>query len=146
MAAALLVLSGFGAVVADARPGDLLYGLHAMMFNRSRVSDDQIVLSAKANLAKVEQMVCSMGRGRRMRMSWLRSAAPCRPVTDGISRQDLINEVIVLNNKVEARDPDRHAAARLAVQPCGSGFGGKLVDSAGSSRRAADPPDACIGS
>src|SRR5258708_23908201 len=46
VAATLLVLSGFGAVVAEARPGDLLYGLHAMMFNEPRVNDDQVLLSA----------------------------------------------------------------------------------------------------
>ncbi|ETZ96521.1 hypothetical protein I545_6959 [Mycobacterium kansasii 662] len=53
VAATLLALSGFGALVADARPGDTLYGLHAMMFNEPRVSDDPIVLSAKADLAKL---------------------------------------------------------------------------------------------
>ncbi len=57
VAATLLALSGLGAVVADARPGDLLYGLHAMLFNEPRVSEDQIMLSAKADLAKAEQMI-----------------------------------------------------------------------------------------
>ncbi|WP_016810338.1 anti-sigma-D factor RsdA [Mycobacterium tuberculosis] len=92
VAAALLVLSGFGAVVADARPGDLLYGLHAMMFNRSRVSDDQIVLSAKANLAKVEQMI-AQGQWAEAQDELAEVSSTVQAVTDGSRRQDLINEV-----------------------------------------------------
>jgi len=39
VAATLLVLSGFGAVVVEARRGDALYGLHAMFFdNRGSVT------------------------------------------------------------------------------------------------------------
>lgn len=105
VAAALLVLSGFGAVVADARPGDLLYGLHAMMFNRSRVSDDQIVLSAKANLAKVEQMI-AQGQWAEAQDELAEVSSTAQAVTDGSRRQDLINEVNLLNTKVETRDPN----------------------------------------
>src|SRR5208337_2395383 len=36
VAAALLVLSGFGGMVVEARPGDTLYGLHAMFFDQPR--------------------------------------------------------------------------------------------------------------
>lgn len=100
-----LVLSGFGAVVADARPGDLLYGLHAMMFNRSRVSDDQIVLSAKANLAKVEQMI-AQGQWAEAQDELAEVSSTVQAVTDGSRRQDLINEVNLLNTKVETRDPN----------------------------------------
>src|ERR1700741_5490877 len=57
VAATLLVMSGFGAMVVEARPGDTLYGLHAMFFDQPRVNDDQITLSAKADLAKVQQMI-----------------------------------------------------------------------------------------
>src|SRR5947209_10547741 len=48
VAATLLVLSGFGAMVVEARPGDALHGLHAMFFDQPRVNDGQITLSAKA--------------------------------------------------------------------------------------------------
>src|SRR5246500_1884338 len=57
VAATLLVLSGFGAMVVEARPGGTLYGLHAMFFDQPRVNDDQIALCAKADLAKVQQMI-----------------------------------------------------------------------------------------
>ncbi|EFD63559.1 predicted protein [Mycobacterium tuberculosis EAS054] len=121
VAAALLVLSGFGAVVADARPGDLLYGLHAMMFNRSRVSDDQIVLSAKANLAKVEQMI-AQGQWAEAQDELAEVSSTVQAVTDGSRRQDLINEVNLLNTKVETRDPNarcgpaRRPTLRLRVR------------------------------
>ncbi|HWS93721.1 MAG TPA: anti-sigma-D factor RsdA, partial [Mycobacterium sp.] len=39
VAATLLVLSGFGAMVVEARPGDALHGLHAMFFDQPRVND-----------------------------------------------------------------------------------------------------------
>ena len=57
VAATLLVLSGFGAFVAEAHRGDPLYGLHVMFFDAPRVNDDTITLSAKADLAKVQQMI-----------------------------------------------------------------------------------------
>jgi Anti-sigma-D factor RsdA to sigma factor binding region len=57
VAATLLILSGFGAMVVEARPGETLHGLHAMFFDQPRVNDDQITLSAKADLAKVQQMI-----------------------------------------------------------------------------------------
>ncbi|OSC42999.1 anti-sigma-D factor RsdA [Mycobacterium decipiens] len=105
VAATLLVLSGFGAVVADARPGDLLYGLHAMMFNRARVGDDQIVLSAKAELAKVQQMI-AQGQWDQAETQLAEVSSTLQAVNDGSRRQDLIDEVNLLNTKVETRDPN----------------------------------------
>lgn len=105
VAATLLVLSGFGAVVADARPGDLLYGLHAMMFDDSRVSDDEIVLSAKAELARVEQMIAE-GQWAQAQTQLAEVSSSVQAVNDGNRRQGLIDEVNELNTKVEKRDPN----------------------------------------
>lgn len=77
----------------------------AMMFNRSRVSDDQIVLSAKANLAKVEQMI-AQGQWAEAQDELAEVSSTVQAVTDGSRRQDLINEVNLLNTKVETRDPN----------------------------------------
>lgn len=104
VAATLLALSGFGAVVADAKPGDLLYGLHAMMFNEPRVSDDQIVLSAKADLAKVEQMI-AQGQWDQAQTQLAEVSTTLRGVNDGSRRQGLLAEVDQLNTRVEQRDP-----------------------------------------
>ncbi|MCV7199688.1 anti-sigma-D factor RsdA [Mycobacterium angelicum] len=108
VAATLLALSGFGAVVADARPGDALYGLHKMMFDEPRVNDDQIVLSAKADLAKVEQMI-AQGQWSQAQTQLAEVSSTLQAVNDGSRRQDLLAEVNQLNTKVEKRDP--HAAA-----------------------------------
>ncbi|QUR69596.1 anti-sigma-D factor RsdA [Mycobacterium spongiae] len=105
VAATLLLLSGFGAVVADARPGDLLYGLHAMIFDDSHVNDDQIVLSAKAELAKVEQMIAE-GQWDQAETQLAEVSSTVQAVNDGGRRQDLIDEVNQLNTKVEQRDPN----------------------------------------
>ncbi|BBX74741.1 anti-sigma-D factor RsdA [Mycobacterium shinjukuense] len=104
VAAALLLLSGFGAVVADARPGDPLYGLHKMMFTEPRVGDDQIVLSAKAELAKVEQMI-AQGQWDQAQTQLAEVSSTLRAVNDDSRKQNLLDEVNQLNTKVEKRDP-----------------------------------------
>ncbi|QNI05814.1 hypothetical protein GAN17_05535 [Mycobacterium kubicae] len=114
VAASVLLLSGFGAVVADARPGDLLYGLHAMMFNEPRVSDDQIELSAKADLAKVEQMI-AQGQWAQAQTQLAEVSTSVQSVNDGSRRQFLLDEVNQLNTKVEKHDPN--ATAPLAPTP-----------------------------
>ncbi|SON58711.1 Anti-sigma-D factor RsdA [Mycobacterium simulans] len=105
VAATLLALSGFGALVADARPGDALYGLHAMIFNEPRVNDDQILLSAKADLAKVEQMI-AQGQWVQAQTQLAEVSSTLQAVNDGNRRQNLLAEVNQLNTKVEKRDPN----------------------------------------
>jgi hypothetical protein len=117
VAAALLVLSGFGAVVAEARPGETLYGLHAMFFNERRVNDDQIVLSAKADLAKVQQMI-AQGRWDQAHNQLAEVSSTVQSMNDGNRRQDLMDQVNLLNTKVETRDPN---ATRLPGPPPNSG-------------------------
>lgn len=122
VAATLLMLSGFGAVVADARPGDLLYGLHAMMFNEPRVSDDQIELSAKADLAKAEQMI-AQGQWDQAQNQLNEVSSALQSVNDGSRRQGLLDEVNQLNTKVERHDPKASPPASVpnpeAVAPSG---------------------------
>ena len=58
VAAAVLCLGGFGAVVAGAGPGDALYGLRTMLFGEQQVTrDDQVVLAAQTELAEVQQLI-----------------------------------------------------------------------------------------
>lgn len=133
VAATLLVLSGFGAVVGDARPGDLLYGLHAMMFNEPRVSDDQIVLSAKADLAKVEQMI-AQGKWDQAQTQLAEVSSSLQSVNDGGRRQGLLDEVNQLNTKVEKRDPN--ATVRPAAPPTTE----LAVPSVPANSRAPQPP------
>jgi Anti-sigma-D factor RsdA to sigma factor binding region len=105
VAATLLMLSGFGAVVAEARPGDALYGLHAMFFDEPRVNQDQIMLSAKADLAKVQQLI-DKGQWTQAQDQLAEVSSTVQSLDDGAGRHDLMNQVDLLNTRVESRDPN----------------------------------------
>ena len=58
MAAAVLCIGGFGAVVAGSGPGDSLYGLRTMLFGEPNVvRDDQVALAAQTEMAQVQQLI-----------------------------------------------------------------------------------------
>jgi len=118
VAAALLVASGFGAVVVEARPGDALYGLHAMFFDQPRVNDDSIVLSAKADLAKVQQMI-DQGQWDQAHNQLAEVSSTVESVNDGASRHDLEDQVNLLNTRVETRDPNATLPSAAGPAPKG---------------------------
>jgi hypothetical protein len=118
VAAALLVASGFGAVVVEARPGDALYGLHAMFFDQRRVNDDSIVLSAKAELAKVQQMI-DQGQWDQAHSQLAEVSSTVESVNDGASRHDLEDQVNLLNTRVQTRDPNATLPPAAAPAPKG---------------------------
>ena len=118
VAAALLVASGFGAVVVEARPGDALYGLHAMFFDQPRVNDDSIVLSAKADLAKVQQMI-DQGQWDQAHNQLAEVSSTVESVNDGTSRHDLEDQVNLLNTRVETRDPNATRPSAAGPAPKG---------------------------
>jgi hypothetical protein len=105
VAATLMMLSGFGAVVAEARPGETLYGLHAMFFDERHVNEDQITLSAKADLAKVQQMI-DQGQWVQAQNQLAEVSSTVQSLNDDNSRQDLMDQVNLLNTRVESRDPN----------------------------------------
>jgi hypothetical protein len=105
VAATLLMLSGFGAFVADAHRGDPLYGLHVMFFDAPRVNDEQITLSAKAELAKVQQMI-DQGEWAQAQNQLAEVSSTVQSINDGNSRQNLLDEVNLLNTRVESRNPN----------------------------------------
>jgi Anti-sigma-D factor RsdA to sigma factor binding region len=105
VAATLLVLSGFGAMVVEARTGETLYGLHAMFFDQPRVKDSQIELSAKAELAKVQQMI-DQGQWSQAQNQLAEVSSTVQSMNDGNSRNDLLDEVNLLNTRVESRNPN----------------------------------------
>ena len=58
VAAALLCLGGFGAVVYGAGPGDALYGLRTALFGEQQVTrDDQVALAAQTEMQEVQQLI-----------------------------------------------------------------------------------------
>jgi hypothetical protein len=105
VAAALLVLSGFGAVVAGARPGETLYGLHAMFLDEPRVNEDQVMLSARADLVRVQQMI-DQGEWDQAQNQLAAVTSMVQSMNDGETRQNLMNQVNLLNAKVQTRNPN----------------------------------------
>lgn len=105
VAAMLMVLSGFGAMVVEARPGGTLYGLHAMFFDQAHVKDNHIVLSAKADLAKVQELI-DKGQWAQAQNQLNEVSSAVQSIDDGASKHDLMNQVNLLNTKVETRNPN----------------------------------------
>jgi hypothetical protein len=116
VAATLLVLSGFGAMVVEARPGGTLYGLHAMFFDQPRVNEDQVMLSAKADLAKVQQMI-DQGEWTQAQNQLAEVSSTLQSMNDGPGRQDLMDEVNLLNTRVETRNPNATLPASATKPP-----------------------------
>jgi Anti-sigma-D factor RsdA to sigma factor binding region len=105
VAAALLVLSGFGAMVVEARPGGTLYGLHAMFFDQPRVNEKQEMLSAKADLAKVQELI-DRGQWDQAQNQLAAVSSMVQSINDEASKQDLTNQVKLLNTRIETRNPN----------------------------------------
>lgn len=112
VAAALIVLSGFGAMVVEARPGGTLYGLHAMFFDEPQVHGSQEMLAAKADLAKVQESI-DRGQWDQAKNQLTEVSSLVQSIGDPASKQDLTNQLKLLNAKVDARD----ANATLPVAP-----------------------------
>src|ERR1700761_3080008 len=101
----LLLLSGFGAMVVDARPGDTLYGLHAMFFDQPRVSDDQVSLSTKADLLKVQQLI-DEGQWDQAQSQLADVSAAVQTMKQGRPREALLSQLALLNTRVQSHDPN----------------------------------------
>ncbi|EUA07319.1 hypothetical protein I553_0540 [Mycobacterium xenopi 4042] len=106
MAAAVLALGGFGALVGTAHPGDALYGVHTMLFGEPpSVHDDEVELAAKSELAKVQQMI-AQGQWEQAQGKLAAVSDSVQTVNDSNRKQGLIDEVNQLNAKVASRDPN----------------------------------------
>jgi len=116
LAATVLCLGGFGAMVANAHPGDALYGLHTMLFGEPEVSDDQIVLAAKTELDQVQQMIVQ-GQWDQAQDKLAAISNTVQTVNDANRKQDLIDQVKLLNTKVATRDPNATLPPSLLQGP-----------------------------
>lgn len=106
LAAATLVLGGFGALVSGAQPGDTLYGVHtALLGEPPSVHDDRIALTAKTELEQVQQMI-TRGQWDQAHDKLAAVSDHVQTVNDQGRKQDLIDQVNRLNAKVAVRDPN----------------------------------------
>ncbi|HEV7580964.1 MAG TPA: anti-sigma-D factor RsdA [Mycobacterium sp.] len=103
VAATLLVLSGFGAMVVEARPGGTLYGMHSMFFDEA--NQNQTMLSAKADLAKVQQLI-DKGQWTQAEDQLAEVSSTVQSMNDSAGRKDLLDEINLLNVRVDLRDPN----------------------------------------
>jgi hypothetical protein len=113
VAAALIALSGFGAMVVEARPGTPLHGLHAMFFDQPRVHEKQEMLAAKADLAKVQESI-DRGEWDQAKNQLTEVSSLVQSIDDPAAKQDLMNQLKLLNVKVESRNPDATLPAPAA--------------------------------
>ncbi len=104
VAAAVLCLGGFGAVVAGAGPGDALYGLRTMLFGEQQVTrDDQVVLAAKTELAEVQQLI-ERGQWNAAQDKLAAVTTTVATVDDVARKQELVDQWQELSVKVETKD------------------------------------------
>ena len=115
VAAALLCLGGFGAVVYGAGPGDALYGVRASLFGEQQVTrDDQVALAAQTEMQQVQQLI-DQGKWDAAQDKLQTVTSTVQTVEDPQRQQELQQQLNELSAKVETRDPDAIAAARGRV-------------------------------
>ncbi|ULE33751.1 anti-sigma-D factor RsdA [Mycobacterium sp. IDR2000157661] len=105
LAAAVLCLGGFGAVIAGAGPGDALYGLRTMLFGEQQARDDAVVLAAQTQLAEVEQLI-EQGRWEAAQDKLQTVTTTVATVDDNQRKEELVSQWQELTVKVEAKDPE----------------------------------------
>ncbi len=104
MAAAVLCIGGFGAVVAGSGPGDSLYGLRTVLFGEKNVvRDDKVALAAQTEMAQVQQMI-DKGDWDQAQQKLQAVSTQVQSVDDVTTKTDLIQQWNELSVKVGTRD------------------------------------------
>ncbi|TGD86711.1 hypothetical protein BayCH28_15780 [Mycolicibacterium sp. CH28] len=106
VAAGVLAIGGFGAVVAGAGPGDALYGLRTMLFGAPKqVRDDQVTLAAKTEMAQVQQLI-SQGDWQQAQDRLVAVSTQVASVGNEQQKQELLDQWNQLSAKVVQKDPE----------------------------------------
>ena len=115
LAATVLSVGGFVAMMGEAQPGDTLYGVHTRVLGEpASVHDERIARSAQDDLDSVEQMI-TLGQWDEAQDKLASVSDRVQTVKDNDRKQDLVERVNLLNAKVVNRDP--HAKAVPGQQP-----------------------------
>jgi hypothetical protein len=101
IAAAVLCIGGFGAVVAGAGPGDALYGLHTALFGE-QTRTDQVTLASQ-QLAEVQQLI-DQGQWQAAQDNLQAVTTTVATVDDVEQKQELVSQWQQLTVKVDAKD------------------------------------------
>jgi Anti-sigma-D factor RsdA to sigma factor binding region len=106
LAASLLGVGGFVAMMGEAQPGDTLYGMHTMVLGEpASVHDERIASSAQTDLDSVEQMI-TQGQWDKAQDKLAAVSDRVQTVRDNDRKQGLVERVNLLNAKVANRDPN----------------------------------------
>jgi hypothetical protein len=106
VAAALLCLGGFGALIYDAHPGDALYGVRTTLFGESpEVRDARVELAAQTQLTEVQQLI-AQGQWQQAQDKLTAASTTVADVNDAQSKQALTAEMQRLSVQVQQRNPD----------------------------------------
>src|SRR3954449_5971244 len=103
VAAAVLCLGGFGAVVAGAGPGEPLYGLHTMLFGEQKQTRSDQVTLASQQLAEVQQLI-DQGQWAAAQDKLQTLTTTVATVNDVEEKQELVTQWQELTVKVDAKD------------------------------------------
>jgi hypothetical protein len=104
-AAAMLVIGGFGAVIAGSGPGDALYGLRTALFGeQAQTRDDAVILAAQTEMQQVQQLI-EQGDWQGAQEKLQAVTTTVATVDDVEQKQELIAQWQELTVKVEAQDP-----------------------------------------
>ena len=115
LAAALLSVGGFVAIMGEARPGDTLYGVHTRVLGEpASVRDERIARSAQDDMDSVEQMI-TLGQWDQAQDKLDAVSDRVQAVKDNDRKQDLVERVNLLNAKVANHDP--HATTLPSLAP-----------------------------
>jgi hypothetical protein len=103
VAAAVLCIGGFGAVVASSGPGDSLYGLRTALFGE-QTRTDQVTLASQ-QLAEVQQLI-DKGQWQAAQDKLQAVTTTVATVNDVEQKQQLVTQWQDLTVKVDAKDPN----------------------------------------
>jgi anti-sigma-D factor RsdA-like protein len=104
LAAALLSVGGFVAMMGEAKPGDTLYGVHTRVLGEPvSVHDERIARSAQDDLDSVEEMI-ALGQWDQAQHKLASVSDRVQAVKNNDRKQGLVERVNVLNAKVASRD------------------------------------------
>jgi Anti-sigma-D factor RsdA to sigma factor binding region len=137
VAAAVLCLGGFGAVVAGAGPGDALYGLRTMLFGEQQTTRDDAVMLASQQLAEVQQLI-KEGQWDAAQDKLQTLTTTVATVNGVEQKQELANEWRELSVKVDSKDP----AATVPPDAPPATLPEPVVIAPGSSTSTTPPSDA----
>ena len=105
VAAAMLCLGGFGAVVYGAGPGDALYGLRSMLFGESTPTRNEAVALASQQLAQVRQLV-QQGKWDEAQQQLVTLTNTVQTVGDVADQHQLVEQYNTLAVQVIQRNPE----------------------------------------